>query len=194
MPRVRSTGTATASATRPDKNAAERDRDERMNGELIAQIGRGVGADRRKSGEPDIELARGQRQIGTVGEHDIDREQHQDAFEIAAHMPRSRRLHPAEQAGRPHEQDEQEKAEDGDIDEVGAEIADREDLGEADDQAADDRAPDVAHAADDHGRDAFEPDGLAHERVHLAIIEREQHAGERGKQVRRRQTRRRQCG
>ena len=48
--------------------------------------------------------------------------------------------------------------------------------------AAGDGAPDVAHAADDHGRDALETDQLAHERMHLAVVQREDNAGKRGKQ------------
>ena len=87
-----------------------------------------------------------------------------------------------EQAGRTHEQDEQQQPVDGDVDKIGAEIANRHHLDQADDQAAGDRAPDIAHAADDHGGDALEPDHLAHERMDLAVVQREDHAGERGEQ------------
>ena len=64
---------------------------------------------------------------------------------------------------------------------LGAEIADRHYLHQTDDQPAGDRAPNVAHAADNHGRDAFEPDHFAHEWMDLAVVQREDHAGEGGK-------------
>src|SRR5207253_6604917 len=72
---------------------------------------------------------------------------------------------------------------DRDVDEVGSEIADRHHLHQTNDQPAGNRAPDISHATDDHGRDALETDQLAHEWLYLAVIQREDHARQRGKQT-----------
>src|SRR6266542_2187966 len=76
----------------------------------------------------------------------------------------------AEQAGWPDDQDEQKEPVDRDVDEIGAEEIDREHLGKPDDEAARNRPPDIAHAADHHGGDALEAQHIAHERMHLAIV------------------------
>ena len=59
---------------------------------------------------------------------------------------------------------------------------DREGLEHADQETAEDRAPDVAHAAQHHRRDALERDLLAHERARLLVVEREEKSAERGEE------------
>lgn len=73
---------------------AQHDRQHRRYAIGVAQEGRRISPDCPEAGEAQVELARGDRQERPVGKHNIDREQHQDAFQIAAHMP----LRPA---GRP---------------------------------------------------------------------------------------------
>ena len=66
-------------------DAAQGNRDQRRQRQLGAEIGRGIAADRGKAGDTEIELAGRDRQERGVGVNDIDRQQHQHAFEIAAH-------------------------------------------------------------------------------------------------------------
>lgn len=60
---------------------------------------------------------------------------------------------------------------------------DGQDFHHADEQPPEHGAPDVAHAPDHHGRYALQRDLLPHEGVHLLVVEREQHAAERGEQA-----------
>jgi hypothetical protein len=64
-----------------------------------------------------------------------------------------------------------------DVDEVRAEITDGKRFRDADDEPSCDGTPDVAHAADDHRRDALETDEFAHEGMHLPVVDREHDAG-----------------
>ena len=64
---------------------AEGNRERRGHAGIVAQVGGRIAADRREAGDAKVELARRHGQIGRIGEHDIDRKQHQDAFEVAAH-------------------------------------------------------------------------------------------------------------
>ena len=58
---------------------------QRRQRECGAEIGRGVTADRGEAGHAEIELAGRDRQERGVGVDDIDRQQRQHAFQIAAH-------------------------------------------------------------------------------------------------------------
>ena len=69
-----------------------------------------------------------------------------------------------------------------DVDKIGAEVPDRQGLGHSDDEPSGNGAPDIAHAADHHGGDALEAERFTHERMHLPVVEREQHAGKRREQ------------
>ena len=125
MPRVRSTGTATASADAAAATPPSGIATQRRHASIVAEIGRGIAADGGKAGDAEIELSGRHRQKSAIGEHDVDREQDQNAFEITAHA-RAPALRAAEQAGRPHDQDEQQQPVDRNVDEVGAEHIDRE--------------------------------------------------------------------
>src|SRR5207237_2688575 len=107
----------------------------------------------------------------------------QHAFEVAAHLHPLLAHRAAEDAGRAHEQDGEQEAIDADIHGARAEPGDGEGFDHADQEAADDRAPDVAHAADYHRRDALERNLLAHERARLLVVEREEKAAERSEQA-----------
>ncbi len=71
--------------TRPAATPPKRYGDQRRQRKRGAEIGRGVTANRSEAGHTEIELAGRDRQERGVGVDNIDRQQHQHAFKIAAH-------------------------------------------------------------------------------------------------------------
>src|SRR4051812_48821338 len=83
-----------------------------------------------------------------------------------------------------NDDDDEQQAPDGHLHGVAAEELDRKGFGQPDDQATQDGAPDRAQTPDDHGRDGFRTDVVAHEGRDVAIVDGEQRTGEPAEQAR----------
>src|SRR5262249_8822140 len=82
------------------RQPAKRNGDQRRHEAVVAQECGAIATYGSKAGDTQIELPGGQRQKRAISEYNIDREQHQDAFDIAAHAQAPPSAEPKSPKGR----------------------------------------------------------------------------------------------